>query len=288
MKRLKKALIAAVAALAMLFGCVAVTTPAEAKQNGYVVVSLAPGQGLVTNSVLLNSWSDESDDYLYQVPKGWEMPIPPTPHKTGYKFDGWWSQWKGGDPITFPLRPTTTVVAHAHWVADNGDSDNNNGNNNNNNNNNGSNDNNVGSNDANDPNNKIPVYRLYNPSLGVHHYTAGEAEKDYLSTHGWNYEGIVFYGVQPNSRNSKAVYRAYNPYVDRHHWTTNWTEYASIQNRGWKGESIAWWVPNSGPVKVWRLYNPNTQEHLYTNSLDEYNILGRIGWNQEGIAWYAK
>ncbi|GHU61678.1 hypothetical protein FACS189418_1730 [Clostridia bacterium] len=49
--------------------------------------------------------------------------------------------------------------------------------------------------------NRRPIYRLYNPNAkgvaeaGAHHYTADAHERDILSTQGWRYEGIGWYGV---------------------------------------------------------------------------------------------
>ena len=35
-----------------------------------------------------------------------------------------------------------------------------------------------------------PVYRLYNPNAGDHHYTMSVAERDFLVSVGWNDEGV--------------------------------------------------------------------------------------------------
>lgn len=37
---------------------------------------------------------------------------------------------------------------------------------------------------------KIPVYRMYNPNSGWHHYTLSSYERDSLRQVGWHYEGI--------------------------------------------------------------------------------------------------
>ena len=46
---------------------------------------------------------------------------------------------------------------------------------------------------------KVPLYRLYNPNAvtGTHHYTTDINESNYLDKIGWNYEGIAWYGVLP-------------------------------------------------------------------------------------------
>jgi hypothetical protein len=42
----------------------------------------------------------------------------------------------------------------------------------------------------------IPVYRLYNPNDGRHHFTTSATEKSSLISIGWNDEGIGFYAVE--------------------------------------------------------------------------------------------
>ena len=39
-----------------------------------------------------------------------------------------------------------------------------------------------------------PVFRLYNPTLGLHLYTTSTNERDWLKDGDWIYEGIAFYG----------------------------------------------------------------------------------------------
>ena len=54
-----------------------------------------------------------------------------------------------------------------------------------------------------------PVYRLFNPYSGDHHYTIDANERDYLVSVGWNDEKIGWY----SSDNGIPVYRLYNPYA---------------------------------------------------------------------------
>ena len=37
-----------------------------------------------------------------------------------------------------------------------------------------------------------PVFRVYNPNDGNHHYTMNKQEKDVLVSYGWQDEGIAF------------------------------------------------------------------------------------------------
>lgn len=55
------------------------------------------------------------------------------------------------------------------------------------------------------PNSGQPVYRLYNPYSGDHHYTMAQSEINSLTKIGWRYEGLSFY-----SGGSKPIYRLFN------------------------------------------------------------------------------
>ena len=85
-----------------------------------------------------------------------------------------------------------------------------------------------------------PVYRLYNPNTGDHHYTTGASEKDFLSGHGWRYEGIGWY-----SDDAKGVplYREYNPNAKTgtHNYTTKQSEHRYLTSHGWRDEGIGWY-----------------------------------------------
>ena len=86
-----------------------------------------------------------------------------------------------------------------------------------------------------------PVYRLYNPYSGDHHYTTNKGEYDSLGRIGWNQEGIGFYSAESSDR--KPVYRLFNPYVTvgTHHYTTSKDEYDSLGRIGWNPEGIGWY-----------------------------------------------
>lgn len=127
----------------------------------------------------------------------------------------------------------------------------------------------------------IPVYRVYNPNSGLHHYTTNAGEREVLLAHGWQDENIAFYG----SLNGTTVYRLYNPHDGNHIWTMDAKEYLALQRIGWNDESTAWFVNTAATNNVYRLYNPLNGEHLYTTSRQEYEILPSRGWNPEGIAW---
>ncbi|MGC3388318.1 mannosyl-glycoprotein endo-beta-N-acetylglucosamidase, partial [Enterococcus faecium] len=50
-----------------------------------------------------------------------------------------------------------------------------------------------------------PVYRLYNPYSGDHHFTMAQSEITSFTKIGWRYEGLSFY-----SGGYKPIYRLFN------------------------------------------------------------------------------
>ena len=88
------------------------------------------------------------------------------------------------------------------------------------------------------PDSGTPVYRLYNPYAGDHHYTTSWEETEHLQTVGWRYEGICWY-----SDGTVPVYRLYNPYAQTgtHHFTTSTSERDHLASLGWRTEGIGWY-----------------------------------------------
>ncbi|MDO4621549.1 MAG: hypothetical protein Q4B22_01200 [Eubacteriales bacterium] len=131
------------------------------------------------------------------------------------------------------------------------------------------------------------MYRMYNPNSGEHFYTAKTAERNYLSSIGWDYEGIGW--VAPSGNKKAPVYRLYNPNAGDHHYTLNKAERDNLVRIGWKNEGIGWYSDTAKRVPLYRAYNPNASvgTHNYTTSKEEQNYLCRNGWKNEGIGWYA-
>ena len=84
-----------------------------------------------------------------------------------------------------------------------------------------------------------PVYRLYNPYAGDHHYTMDRAEADNLVSVGWNDEGIGWH----SDGKEVPVYRLYNPnaVTGTHHYTTSVEERDFLDEIGWNYEGIGWY-----------------------------------------------
>ena len=85
-----------------------------------------------------------------------------------------------------------------------------------------------------------PMYRLYNPNAGDHHYTTNANERDHLRQVGWSYEGIGWYS---DDARAVVLYRLYNPnaVAGAHHYTTNAYERDQLTNVGWRYEGTAWY-----------------------------------------------
>ena len=131
-----------------------------------------------------------------------------------------------------------------------------------------------------------PIYRLYNPYNGDHHYTTGVDERDMLSGIGWSYEGVAW---RAPSTSATPVYRLYNPYSGDHHYTTSVAERDDLDEIGWNYEGVAWYSDGETGAPLYRLYNKwlTAGTHHYTTSAAERNNLVSLGWVYEGVAWYG-
>ena len=85
-----------------------------------------------------------------------------------------------------------------------------------------------------------PVYRLYNPNAGDHHYTTSYGEAVYLVNVCWDYEGIGWYS-DPNQ--TVPLYRQYNPnaVAGAYNFTADIGENDFLVSVGWQAEGIAWY-----------------------------------------------
>lgn len=131
------------------------------------------------------------------------------------------------------------------------------------------------------------MFRLYNPNSGEHFYTANAAERNYLASVGWNYEGIAWKAPE---KSNIPVYRLYNPNAGDHHYTTNSAERDMLVSLGWNDEGIGWYSDEAEGAPLYRLYNPNATQagaHHYTTNAAERDMLIGFGWNDEGIGWYG-
>ena len=86
-----------------------------------------------------------------------------------------------------------------------------------------------------------PVYRVYNPKSGFHHFTRSINEKNNLVNNaGWKYEGIAWYSADDSGI---PLNRFYNPRTGDHFYTQSVNETNSLKKPGseWKFEGIAFY-----------------------------------------------
>lgn len=133
---------------------------------------------------------------------------------------------------------------------------------------------------------KVNMYRMYDPHSGEHFYTGSTQEKMDLLLAGWKYEGIGF--TFPRHSGS-PVHRLYDPVYGEHLYTMDESEKAALMAAGWNYEGIAF---NSDPdcqVPQYRLHNPYATRGAYhfTASTVERDYLISLGWEDQGVGWYS-
>ena len=115
---------------------------------------------------------------------------------------------------------------------------------------------------------KLNVYRLN----GIEHfYTTNLAERDYLISDNWKYEGISFESSQ--NSNHMPIYRLSK---DKHFYTSDINERNWLISDGWRDEGIAFYVDGETP-EIYRFSKNNGNGHFFTaNLLEAINISNTI------------
>ena len=87
-----------------------------------------------------------------------------------------------------------------------------------------------------------PVYRVFNPNSGDHHYTMSQEEVDMLVELGWQYEGVAWNSAPVDHPEAVPQFRLYNPNADigSHHYTSSTEERDFLVSLGWIYEGIGW------------------------------------------------
>ena len=144
---------------------------------------------------------------------------------------------------------------------------------------------------------EVAVYRLYNPKLDSHIYSAVQEEIDILTgvtSNGSSYlnEGIAYIvGSNPNQN----VFRFYNSTSNRHFYSASDFEkdlIISTSSSSMLYEGIAFKVfsysSSEDKLPVFRFFDPTLNIHLYSASPQEISIweTSNHQWINEGIAWF--
>ncbi|MDO4664480.1 MAG: GLUG motif-containing protein, partial [Erysipelotrichaceae bacterium] len=133
---------------------------------------------------------------------------------------------------------------------------------------------------------KNAVYRAYNPNSGEHFYTPNYDEFKYITSIGWNDEGIAC--MTETKTSGHTLYRLYNLNSGLHHYTLDENEKNVLVSLGWKDEDVAWYTSkNENDPAVYRLYNLNDGQHHYTMDVKERDTLVKLGWAYEGVGYHT-
>jgi hypothetical protein len=148
----------------------------------------------------------------------------------------------------------------------------------------------------------VPLYRLYNPSAGLHYYTIDSAERDSLIGNGYLFEKVEGFIFATQTDSTVEIWRIYNVVEGGHLFTESpavrdsilqqfpgiWTEHNST---GFAyplaaGEG----VPAGGfqepdyaatDTRLFRAYDADSDDHFYTTSIDEFRNAITLGYMDE-------
>ena len=147
------------------------------------------------------------------------------------------------------------------------------------------------------------VYRFFNPDLGVHFYTASNAERDDIIANlpNYVYEGESYLAAAETAdplTGARPVYRFFNQNTGAHLYTMSESERDAINGNlpNYNYEGVAYYGYESdrpGATPLYRFYNPAIDAHFYTPSAAERDaVLANLPdyqlENNDGIAFYVE
>lgn len=137
---------------------------------------------------------------------------------------------------------------------------------------------------AGQPQDQVPLLRLYNPYSGEHLFTTNSYEASDLVSRGWNSEksdGLV------NLKEGTPVFRLYNEWTGDHHYTSDTNEVNACIKQGWTNEGIQFCSDEDATTDVYSMYNPYATKfyHHYTADANEMAKMQSDGWRQENVKW---
>jgi len=129
----------------------------------------------------------------------------------------------------------------------------------------------------------IPVYWLYDPTLGRSLYTTSESER--TSATGFEDKGLAFYVC---SADQAPVYRLYRKSNNAHFYSTSESERNHAANGiGYTYEGVGYYACATGSP-VYRLYRKSNDAHFYTTSTKERDSIVASGqYRNEGAQFNA-
>ena len=150
------------------------------------------------------------------------------------------------------------------------------------------------------------VYRFFNPSVGVHFYTASEGERDAVQENlsdVYDFEGASYVGAPHDEdgdelTGAKPVYRFFNTSTGVHLYTINELERDSIIENlpNYNFEGVAYYgfeTEQPETQALYRFYNPVIDAHFYTpNAGERDNVLETLPDYQlegdSGVTFYIQ
>ncbi|MBI4053944.1 MAG: hypothetical protein HY397_01285 [Candidatus Doudnabacteria bacterium] len=132
------------------------------------------------------------------------------------------------------------------------------------------------------------LYRLYNPQLQDHFYTADLSEAQNSARSGYTLELTYgFLAARNPQEDQTAFYRLWHPKAKKHFYTDDNDDLAhAVLNLGYIYEGPVGFLTltqdqEDGRV-LYRLYNPASGDHVYTTSWVEWGMLQLSGYKDEG------
>ncbi len=155
------------------------------------------------------------------------------------------------------------------------------------------------------PNDRQALYRLYNPVINDHFYTANQDEANAVTTsHGYIMEGGIGYVSRYQLDGTVKMYRMWNPHINKHFYTTSYDEMTHAPTLGYIYEGVTGWIAANcsnvndlvchGGKALYRLYNPGLNKHFYTVDATERDYVithlgyvseDQLGWLLDGILY---
>ncbi|MDJ0573285.1 MAG: GDSL-type esterase/lipase family protein [Pleurocapsa sp. MO_192.B19] len=138
------------------------------------------------------------------------------------------------------------------------------------------------------------VYRFFNPTSGVHLYTANPSEYNSLIDEPTNFtfEAESYVSVDPLS-GGREVSRFRNTATDAYFYTISQAEKDFITNNLDNyvledSEFNAFDTEVEGTIPIYRFYEPTIGTHFFTENIDEKMFVeNNLSYDFEGIAYYA-
>ena len=209
---------------------------------------------------------------------------PANPTKSGYKFDGWYSDSALTKSFNFSTPITANTTLYAKWLQTYAVTFNYNG----------------GSAVAKQTvENDKKAAKPANPTKTDNEFVAWFSDEGLTMPYNFTSEvssNLTLYAKwqsnalpAPNPPESAmTVYRLINQTTGNYLYTVSEDEIASKVENGWVNEGVAWYAPENSGTPIYRLNHLDTGEYHFTTSRNEYDYLQTCGWTAQGVVFYSE